>query len=125
MEHDGNTEVLVEGMGVWRRLIWMREEVCEKDGLWIKKGAVLEQSVLDNPGSWEAEVLAKDPELRDCWCESGVPLPLMLAGAASHDVELFAGEAPFCCKASSLTVRSLTASCNCTISLFCLSDKQP
>ena len=37
VEHVGNTEVLAEGMGVWRRLIWMREEVCEKDGLWIKK----------------------------------------------------------------------------------------
>ena len=47
-------------------LIWMREEVCEKDGLWITKGEVLEQSVLDNPGSWEAEMLAIDPELRDC-----------------------------------------------------------
>ena len=36
MENDGNTEVLVEEMEVWRRLLWTRE-VCEKDGLWIKR----------------------------------------------------------------------------------------
>ena len=89
-----------------------------------KKGAVLEQPVVDNPGSWEAEVLALDPEERDCLFKSGVPLPLTLAGVATDAVELFAGEAPFCCKASSLKVRSLTASCNCAISPFCLSDTQ-
>ena len=39
VEHElyDNTEVLVEGMVVCRRLIWMREEVCEKDDFWIKR----------------------------------------------------------------------------------------
>ena len=49
----------------------MSKEVCEKDSFWIRKGAVLKQSVLDNPGSWEAGVLALDPEVRDCLCKSG------------------------------------------------------
>ena len=35
VEHDGNTEVLVKEMEVWGRLIWMREEVCENNGLQI------------------------------------------------------------------------------------------
>ena len=37
VEHDSNTLVLVEEIEDWRRLIWMRKVICEKDGLSIKK----------------------------------------------------------------------------------------
>ena len=52
---------------------------------------------MEDPRAWEEEVLALDPEMRDCLCKSGFPLLLMFVGAATKDGKLFTGEAPSCC----------------------------